>query len=86
LNPGIARAHPRDAYQMASQTFAETVTALFQGALLERGALLDEALGAPCLVFLLGDEAVPAARMVHAAMQGAEGRAALDGWAERLER
>jgi hypothetical protein len=84
LNPAIARAHPADAHAMAAGVFCDAATALFQGALLERGALLDEALGSSCLMFVLGNETVPAAEIVQAAMATPEGRAALDGWGERL--
>jgi Zn-dependent protease with chaperone function len=84
LNPAIARAHPGDAHAMAGDVFCEAGTALFQGALLERGALLDEALGTSCLVFVLGDETVPAAQIVQAALATPEGREALERWAEHL--
>lgn len=61
-----------------------TLILLFHGALLERGATIDPSLGEACLVFRLGDERVEPEALVAAAMEHAEGAAALTSWAERL--
>jgi Zn-dependent protease with chaperone function len=83
LNPGIAGLHPYDARELAGNVLARALGCLFQGALIERGATVGSSFGAPCLVFRLGEERIPAAVLAELALaRGAWGP--LSSWAARL--
>jgi Zn-dependent protease with chaperone function len=57
---------------------------LFQGALLERGGVIEDSLGAPCLVVRFGGDAIPAARIAIDSVNNEGARALLLSWADRL--
>jgi hypothetical protein len=84
IHPGIAGLPPTQAAGVARRVYGEVLTSLFQGALIEKGACVEESFGAPCLVLRVGDERVAAARLVAEAMGSTEGAERLSGWAERL--
>ena len=84
LSPAAARVPPARAAEHVGRVLRGAVTALFQGALLETGATVEESFGKPCLVFRAGDERVAPGDLALGAMQSPEARAALTRWGERL--
>ena len=70
----------------ASDTSAEVVAALLEGALLERGGVVEDSVGAPCFVIRLGDQRVEARRLASASLVDPRARDEVGRWAERLSR
>jgi len=84
VEPRLTRVHPSQQMQAASQVGAQVLAALFQGALLERGARVGDSIGAPCLVWNVDGEDVLAAKIVAEAFASADARASIGRWAARL--
>ena len=91
LDPGLAQLPSPEASRVARRLCAEVLGTLFGGALIERGAVVEESLGEPGLVYRLEGERVAAAELFdRLASNAAEGHAAsdvmADRWAARLEK
>jgi Zn-dependent protease with chaperone function len=86
LDGRLSLMDPVQRARSAERVVTQALSALFQGALLEHGASLDESLGEPCLMFELGGERVPAAQIVVDAMQRQDAVQTLMHWAGRLTR
>ena len=87
LNPGIGRMPRNEANRAALRMCIELLGTLFEAALLERGATIEELVGEPSVVLKLGDERVaPGALLGRLRSDPPAARQALGAWAQRLER
>jgi len=84
LHPGLAHMEPHEADRTALGLCQEVLLTLLQGALLERGATIEDTLGAPLALRLGEDRVVPAELLALLATDGAAARAAFDYWARRV--
>lgn len=86
LEPGLRGLDPGHIEPAARQVCALALGTLFQGALLERGATVEDSLGSPALVLRLGDERIDTFETIRPFAVNADGgHAALERWALRLE-
>jgi heat shock protein HtpX len=70
----------------ALEICADALGTLLQGALLERGATIEDSLGSAALVLRLGDERIDTLEAVRLFASGTDtGRSALHAWADRLD-
>lgn len=86
LDPAIGRMPRAQAQRAVTRLCGELLATLLQGALLERGASMEDSLGEPSLVLRLGDERVvpeDVLRLLATDLQA--GRAEMNRWAQRLE-
>jgi Zn-dependent protease with chaperone function len=87
LEPAVRGLPEAHAEGVALEVCSVALGTLMQGALLERGAVVEESLGSPSLVLRLDDERIDPLEMLRLLATNPEaGRAALGSWAERLER
>jgi Zn-dependent protease with chaperone function len=85
LEPALRSLDPSIIEPAARQVCALALGMLFQGALLERGATVEDSLGSPSLVLKLGDERIDTYETMRSFATNAEGgNAELERWAERL--
>jgi Zn-dependent protease with chaperone function len=85
LDPSLGQLHPMEAEPLAKRLALEVLTALMQGALLERGASAEASLGERSLVFRWGEERIcPSELMIDLTTGSDESRATLGRWAARL--
>jgi Zn-dependent protease with chaperone function len=86
VSPALLHVSQSEGERVALRECADLLTTLLQGALLERGATIEDSLGEAGLVMRLGSERVSATEeLQRLARDEAGGRAALEGWARRLE-
>lgn len=86
LHPGLANMPSHEAEPMALRMCHEVLATLLQGALLERGATIEDTLGAPLALRLGQERVVPAELFGLLATDGAAARAAFEYWAATLGR
>jgi len=87
LAPAVRGLHPDAVQPAALEVCCHVLGTLLQGALLERGATVEDSLGSPSIVLRLGDERVDTLETLRRFAKNADGgRAALEQWVERLER
>ncbi len=84
LEPRLAQVVPHQRHAVAVRVGALTLAALFQGALVEKGARASTSLGAPCLMWTYMDETVAAAQLVSRAFADSRESAVIREWATRL--
>jgi Zn-dependent protease with chaperone function len=83
--PNVERVLAHERPMLITRIGGSLVGTLFLGALLERGATLDDSLGAPCLLARAEDgELVPAEKIAVDAMRDDGARALLGQWATKL--
>jgi Zn-dependent protease with chaperone function len=86
LEPTLAQMPPAHAQRWAVLLSNEVLGTLLQGALIGRGASVEDSLGEPALILQLGEERVDTSALLRLlATDAATGRAAFTKWAERLE-
>ena len=87
LEPSLGGLPPGEAERAAFDVCSMALGTLMQGALLDRGATVEDSLGSASLVFRLGEERIDALETLRFfAKNPDEGRTALNGWAARFER
>ncbi len=82
--PAYTSAPPMERVQATGPLGGAILADLFQGGLIERGAVIGDSLGAPCLLLEVDGEPVPAARIAADSMHNEGARALLAAWADRL--
>jgi Zn-dependent protease with chaperone function len=86
LDPGLGQMPRDDGERAATRLCGELLATLMQGALLERGAVMQDSLGEEDLVLRAGEERVAPGELLRLlATDGKAGRAAFESWAARLE-
>ena len=86
LEPNVVNLVPYDRQRMHDAIGATVLNVLFQGALLERGGVIESSLGAPCTLIRIENEVVAAELIARHAMTDAHARAQLTAWAYWLTR
>ncbi|HEX8790888.1 MAG TPA: hypothetical protein VF765_08035 [Polyangiaceae bacterium] len=84
LHPGLAHMPSHEAERAAMRLCHELLSTLLQGALLERGAMIEDRLGAPLALRLGEERVVPAELMALLTTDGGAARAAFEYWARRV--
>ncbi len=84
LEPRIRQVVQHEQHMVAKHVAMRGLTALFEGALLEKGARARASLGKPCVVWSYEGGDVDAGKLVADAFTSDEGRAAMRVWAARL--
>jgi hypothetical protein len=85
LHPGLASMPRAEGERGAVRLSGEALSVLLQGALIERGAVFEDSLGASSLVLRYEEERVVPAELLRLLAQDLPaGRTALDAWVKRL--
>jgi Zn-dependent protease with chaperone function len=85
VTPTLINAPPEQAGHAAFAVCCGALGVLLQGALLERGAVVEDSLGSPSLIVRLGDERVDVAKTLALfAANDPASRASLERWAQSL--
>ena len=84
VEPDILEVPHYRQHDVAMALAARTLVVLFEGALLEQGAELDESLGEPCMIFRCRGETVRPGMIATGAMKDDDGRRELARWTALL--
>jgi hypothetical protein len=85
FEPQLAYQHVAQQQRIGPVVLANVLATVFQGALVEAGAVALPSIGEPCVVYDLAGERVAAAQLAAKAMSDAHARAAIRAWALRLD-